>query len=176
MRLRGLSASALVLTLLAAGSVLPAKAALTCYGQIPVTMVTTVTSQSGYSGEVFRFRVTQTTTSNGTVFPEDAVGYGVVLTAIPASNRARNGVVVLEPRFVVVRGEQIAVAGNPKDASVLTHGPNPISEGAGAIPVPGLGLAVNEEVHGTNITIGPGYNFHVIPLGNIVARPPCTNG
>ncbi len=163
------------LALGAAASSAPARAALTCYPQIPATMITTVTSKSGYSGQVFSFRVTQTTASNGTTFPANAVGYGVVLAAIPASNRARDGVVVLEPRFVVVGGRQIQVAGNPKDASILTHGVNPIAEGAGAIPVPGLGFAVNEAIKGTDITIGPGYNFHVVPVGDLTKRAPCTN-
>ncbi|MBV8491268.1 MAG: hypothetical protein JO199_12130 [Candidatus Eremiobacteraeota bacterium] len=159
-----------------AAPVAPAAAdtTLTCYTQIPATMVSTVTSQSGYSGEVFRFSITQTTTSNGTTFPVGSTGYGVVLAAIPASNRARDGVVVLEPRFVLVDGQPVQVAGNPKDASILTHGTNPIAEGAGAIPVPGLGLAVDEAVKGTNITIGPGYNFHVIPIGNLQEQAPCT--
>ena len=146
---------------------------LACYPQIPATMLTTVTSQSGFSGQVFRFRVTATTASNGATFPAGSVGYGAVLAAVPASNRARNGVVVLEPRYVIVNGRQIQVAGDPKDASILTHGQNPISEGAGVIPVPGLGLAVDEAVKGTNITIGPGYNFHVVPIGNLSQRGPC---
>ncbi|HTU81395.1 MAG TPA: hypothetical protein VMF61_04650 [Candidatus Acidoferrales bacterium] len=148
---------------------------LTCYPQIPATMITTVTSTTGYSGQVFRFRVTARTYSNGVTFPAGAAGYGVVLEAIPASNRDRDGIVVLEPRFVLVDGKEVQVAGNPKDASILTHGPNPIAEGAGAIPLPGLGLAVNEAIDGTDITIGPGYNFHVIPIGNLQVRPPCTH-
>ena len=163
----------LVTLALGAAAPRPAAAALTCYAQIPVTMLSTVTSQSGYSGQVFRFRVLTTTSSNGATYPSGAVGYGVVLSAIPASNRARDGIVVLEPRYVIVNGQQVQVAGNPKDASILTHGPNPIAEGAGAIPVPGLGIAVNEAMKGTNITIGPGYNFHVVPIGNLQERGPC---
>lgn len=159
---------------LASGAAAPASATtLTCYTQIPVTMISTVTSQAGYSGEVFQFRVTQTTNSNGTTYPAGSTGYGVVLSAIPASNRARDGVVVLEPRYVIVNGQQVQVAGNPRDASILTHGPNPIAEGAGAIPVPGLGIAVDEAIKGTNITIGPGYNFHVVPIGNLQESAPC---
>jgi hypothetical protein len=159
--------------LLLAASAAPAGATLTCYPQIPVTMVTTVTSQSGYSGQVFRFRVTTATTSNGTLFPANAVGYGVVLSAVPASNRARNGFVVLEPRFVIVGGQQVQVAGNPHDASVLMHGVDPLSDAAGVIPVPGVGLAAKEAIKGTNITIGPGYNFHVVPIGNLQQAAPC---
>jgi hypothetical protein len=90
---------------------------------------------------------------------------------IPAT--MRNGVVVLSPRFLLLDGSQLAVAGDPRDASVLTHGPNPVAEGAGAIPVPGLGIAAEEVVNGTNITIGPGYNFRVVPIGNLLARGPC---
>ena len=148
-------------------------AALDCYPLIPATMLSTVTSSSGYSGQVFRFKTTATVSSNGFEFPAGSAGYGVVLSAIPASNRARNGIIVLEPRFLMVNGQEVQVAGDPADASILTHGASVLGLGAGAIPVPGLGLAVDETIQGTNITIGPGYNFHVVPIGNLVQRGPC---
>jgi hypothetical protein len=150
-----------------------ARAELVCYPLIPATMVSTVTSSSGYSGQVFQFKTTAKISSNGFEFPAGSIGYGVVLSAVPASNRARNGIVVLEPRFLLVDGQQVQITGDPADASVLTHGPSPIGLGAGAIPVPGLGFAVNEAVNGTNITIGPGYTFHVVPIGNLQERGPC---
>jgi hypothetical protein len=150
-----------------------ARAGLSCYGLIPATMLTTVTSASGYSGQVFRFKTTAVGSFNGVSIPAGSIGYGVVRSAIPASNHARNGVVVLEPRFILVGGQQMQISGDPRDSSILTHGPNPIGTGAGAIPVPGVGLAVNEAIHGTNITIGPGYNFHIVPLGNVQQRGPC---
>ena len=100
-------------------------------------------------------------------------GYGVVLSAVPASNRARNGIVVLEARFLLVGGQQVQVTGDPQDASILTHGASVLGTGAGAIPVPGLGLAIDEAIKGTNITVGPGYNFHVVPIGNLQERGPC---
>ena len=151
----------------------PARAGLTCYPQLPATMIDTVTSQSGYSGQVFRFRITAATASNGVTFPAGAIGYGIVLQAIPASNRARNGIVVLEPRYVLVGGEKIEVTGNPSDAEILSHQPSVLSRGAGAIPIPGVGLAANEAIHGTDITIGPGYAFHVVPVGTLSKRGPC---
>jgi hypothetical protein len=45
--------------------------------------------------------------SNGPKLPAGTLGYGVVLSAIPASNRARNGIVVLEARFLVLDGQQV---------------------------------------------------------------------
>lgn len=146
---------------------------LTCYSLIPATMITTVSSAAGYSGQVFAFKTTSAVSSNGFDFPAGSVGYGVVLSAVPASNRNRNGIVVLEPRFLLVDGQQVQVTGDPADASILTHGASAIGIGAGAIPVPGLGLAVDEAAKGTNITIGPGYNFHVVPIGNLQQRGPC---
>jgi hypothetical protein len=151
----------------------PLLAALTCYAEIPAAMLTTVTSASGFSGQVFEFKTTQTVTSNGTHVPAGTIGYGIVLSNVPASNRARNGIIVLSPRYLVLGGKQFDVAGDPKDASVLTHGPNPVAQGAGAVPVPGLGFAVSEAMRGTNITIGPGYHFHVVPIGNLLERGPC---
>jgi hypothetical protein len=153
-----------------------AAAALQCYTQIPSTMVGTVTSDSGYSGEVFRFKTTATVVTNGKKIPAGTLGYGVVLASIPASNRARNGIIVLEPRYLLIGGHHFQVTGNPVDASILTHGPNPVAEGMGAVPLPGFGLAANEMIHGTNITIGPGYNFHVVPIGDLSKRGPCVRG
>jgi hypothetical protein len=136
-------------------------------------MITTVTSASGYSGQVFRFRTLSTVMSNGVLVPAHTIGVGIVLSAVPASNHARNGVVVLEPRYLMLGPTQLPVTGDPRDGSVLTHGVNPIVSGAGAVPVPGFGLAVSEAVKGTDIKIGPGYNFHVVPIGNLDKRGPC---
>ena len=151
----------------------PARADLQCYTLIPATMLTTVSSAGGYSGQVFQFRTTAAASSNGIEVPAGSPGYGVVLSAVPASNRARNGIVVLEARFLVVDGQQVQVTGDPQDASILTHGASVLGTGAGAIPVPGLGLAIDEAIKGTNITVGPGYNFHVVPIGNLQERGPC---
>jgi hypothetical protein len=165
------------IALIVAASVMspqPARSSdLVCYTLIPATMVTTVSSAAGYSGQVFQFRTTSAVSSNGFDFPAGSAGYGVVLSAVPASNRNRNGIVVLEPRFLLVDGQQVQVTGDPADASILTHGASLIGVGAGAIPVPGLGFAVDEAAKGTNITIGPGYSFHVVPIGNLQQRGPC---
>lgn len=165
--------AALVFALVATAGTARAGTVLQCYTEIPSTMISTVTSQSGYSGQVFRFRTTASVTTNGASVPAGTLGWGIVLSAVPASNHARNGIVVLEPRFLMLQGSQFAVAGDPRDASILTHGVNPVAAGSGAVPLPGFGLAVSEAIKGTNITIGPGYNFHVVPIGNLQRRGPC---
>ena len=147
--------------------------ALTCYPQISAGMIDTVTSKSGFSGQVFRFRILATATSQGKTFPKGAVGYGVVLQAIPASNHARNGIVVLEPRYVTVNDAHYQVAGNPRDASILTHQASVLNRGLGAVPIPGVGFAANEAIQGSDITIGPGYTFHIVPIGDLQQRGPC---
>ncbi len=146
--------------------------ALTCYTLIPAEMVTTVTSQQGFSGQVFQFKTTQTVESDGFTVPAGSLGYGVVLSAIPASNRARNGIIVLEPRFLIVEGQQVQVAGDPADASILTHDPSAAALGARVIPFGG-GIAADEAIKGSDITIGPGYAFHIVPVGNLQERGPC---
>jgi hypothetical protein len=151
----------------------PARADLQCYQLVPATMLTTVSSAGGYSGQVFQFKTTAAASSNGIDVPAGTLGYGVVLSAVPASNRARNGIVVLEPRFLLVDGQQVQVTGDPQDGSILSHGASLLGTSAGAIPVPGLGLAIDEAIKGTNITVGPGYNFHVVPIGNLQERGPC---
>lgn len=159
--------------MLVAATGLPARASLTCNAVIPAAMLSTVTSASGYSGEVFRFRTTAAAKVDGVTIAPGTIGYGIVRSAVPASNRARNGIVVLEPRFVVVGRRRIQVTGDPVDASILSHGASIVGQGAGAIPIPGLGLAVKEALRGTDITVGPGYVFHVVPLGDILQRGPC---
>ncbi|MGC1381059.1 MAG: hypothetical protein WA814_08560 [Candidatus Baltobacteraceae bacterium] len=161
-----------ILALASAGASARAES-LSCYPLIPATMLSTVASAGGFSGQVFSFKTTETTSSNGLTVPAGSMGYGVVLSAIPASNRARNGIVVLEPRFLIVDGQQVQIAGDPRDASILSHDPSIVGVGAGAIPVPGLGFALDEAIKGSNITIGPGYNFHVVPIGNLQERGPC---
>jgi hypothetical protein len=158
---------------LAAVSSVPAVAGLTCYPRIPATMLTTVKSAGGFSGQVFRFKTTAAVTSNGILVPAGTLGYGIVLSAVPASNRARNGIVVLEARYLIVGGDRVQVTGDPVDASILTHGASLIGIGAGAIPVPGLGFVLDEAIQGTNIIIGPGYHFHVVPIGDLQNRGPC---
>jgi len=150
----------------------PSDAALSCYALIPVQMMSTVSSAAGFSGQVFRFQTTETVSSNGTTYPAGTVGYGAVLNAIPASNRARNGIIILEPRFLLVNGQEVQVAGAPIDASILTHDPSALALGARVLPFGGS-IAANEAINGTNITVGPGYVFHVVPVGNLQERGPC---
>jgi hypothetical protein len=146
--------------------------ALTCYALIPAEMISTVDSQQGFSGQVFQFKTTQTVESDGFTVPAGTLGYGVVLNAIPASNRARNGIIVLEPRFLIVNGQQVQIAGDPADGSILTHDPSVAALGARVVPFGG-GIAADEAIKGQDITIGPGYTFHVVPVGNLQERGPC---
>jgi len=149
-----------------------AGAALQCYPLIPAEMVTTVNSADGFSGQVFQFKTTARVSSDGFEFPSGTLGYGVVLNAIPASNRARNGIIILEPRFLLVNGQEVQIAGDPADASIITHDPSVFQMGLRAIPYGG-GIVATEAVNGTNVTVGPGYAFHVVPIGNLQERGPC---
>lgn len=162
---------AILFAFLLAAVAAPARA-LECYPLIPAQMLSSVNSAVGFSGQVFQFKTSATVSSNGSVFPAGTPGYGVVLTAIPASNRSRNGIIVLEPRFLVLNGQQVQIAGDPADASILTHDPSAIALGARALPF-GAGIVANEAMNGTNITVGPGYAFHIVPLGNLQERGPC---
>jgi hypothetical protein len=78
----------------------------------------------------------------------------------------------LEPRFLLLNGQEVQVAGAPIDASILTHDPSALALGARVLPFGGA-IAANEAINGTNITVGPGYAFHVVPLGNLQERGPC---
>lgn len=168
------SVALLLAALALVGTPAPVRAELQCYPLIPVQMLSSVNSAAGFSGQVFRFKTTAVVSSNGTLFPAGTPGYGVVLSAIPASNRARNGIVILEPRFLLVDGQQVQIAGDPADASILTHDPSAVALGARVLPF-GAGIAASEAIDGTNITVGPGYAFHVVPVGNLQERGPCVD-
>jgi hypothetical protein len=170
------SLSALVFLLaLGAATAAPAAAKLDCYTLVPAAMLTTVNSAAGFSGQVFQFKTLSAASSNGTTFPAGTPGYGVVLNAIPATNRSRNGIIVLEPRFLLLDGQQVQVAGDPADASIISHDPSVAALGLRALPF-GAGIAADEAISGTNITVGPGYTFHIVPIGNLQERGPCVQG
>ena len=162
----------LIAALVVAAAPARTNAALQCYPLIPAEMLTTVNSAAGFSGQVFQFKTTATVSSDGFEFPSGTIGYGVVLNAIPASNRARNGIIILEPRLLLVNGQEVQIAGDPADGSMLTHDPSVLQMGLRAIPYGG-GIVATEAVNGTNITVGPGYAFHIVPIGNLQERGPC---
>jgi hypothetical protein len=160
----------------------PARATKICYAEIPVGMLDKVFSGSARPGNVFRFRVEHPETlDDGMMIPEGTLGYGVVRYAEPAGPHAHDGVLALEPRYLIVPKPfggvtRVEVTMNPTlpvtytPAGMLSQG----MSAAQSVPVAGLAVtAVNVVRWGRNLTLGPGFSFSVLPVDNLARGPVC---
>ncbi len=145
-----------------------------CNAAIPATMVDSVSSQSAYPGLVFRFKITTDANILGDIVPENTIGYGYVREVTAASNHDRNGSLILDTREVIYKNKAIQVINDPRDASLWAPAETTTERATGYIPIPGIvRQAVNEVRHGKDVTIGPGFNFHVIGWGDPRKMHPC---
>lgn len=138
---------------------------------VAAEMMETVDSTDARPGDFFRFQTVNAVTSGAQVaIPSRTMGYGVVTVASPAGRDARPGVLVLEPRYLVLPdGKHLGVVLNhnanadPLDKS----GPTDSVPGyLGAIPVLGVGAAIgvfNYFRKGKNIVVPRGTVFTVFP-------------
>jgi hypothetical protein len=62
---------------------------------------------------------------------------------------------------------------DPLEQSILTHDASLAGQGTSLIPVPGVGFALSQGIHGTNITVGPGATFRVIGIPTLSQHAPC---
>jgi hypothetical protein len=161
---------------------LPVGAAKVCYASIQVGMVDKVYSGTSRSGGVFRFKVVESQTlDDGTMIPVGTLGYGVIRYADAAGPHAHDGMLALEPRYLVVPKPQggvkrVEVTMNPTlpvtytPAGLLSQG----MSAAQSVPVAGLAVtAVNVVRWGRNLTLGPGFEFSVLPVDNLARGPVC---
>lgn len=137
-------------------------------------MVDKVDSGTAYPGMRFRFKLTESANVFGHILPSGTIGYGYVRFVSAASNRNRNGSLVLEMRELIYRNEQFQVMADPRESSVWAPAANLETRAEGYLPIPGLVRTIANEVRdGRNITIGPGFVFRVIPLGDPRNMAPC---
>ena len=169
---KALSASLALALLFSAG---PARAWETqCHISIPATMVDSVDSGTAYPGMKFRFHITTAVNFFGTILPAGTLGYGYVREVTGASNRNRNGSLILEMRALVYKNKIYDVMVDPRDSSVWSPAMTVGERASDYLPIPGiLRTAVNEVRNGKNITIGPGFQFHVVALGDPRKYAPC---
>lgn len=145
-----------------------------CNAAISATMVDSVSSGTAYPGMKFRFETTETGNFLGTVVPRGTIGYGYVRAVTGASNRNRNGSLILEMRELVYRDRLIEVMVDPQSSAVWAPAMTMTDRATSYIPIAGLiRTAVNEVRNGKNITIGPGFAFKVVALGNPRTTSPC---
>ena len=145
-----------------------------CNAAIKSTMVDSVDSATAYPGMPFRFRITESANIFGKIVPEDTVGYGYVRYVSAASNNNKNGSLILEMRELIYKNEQIQVIADPRESSVWAPATSLESRAEGYLPIPGLIRTIANEVRdGKNVTIGPGFVFSVIPIGDPRKMHPC---
>lgn len=145
-----------------------------CNAAIPAEMVDSISSASAYPGLVFRFKITTTANILGTIVPENTIGYGYVREVTAASNHDRNGSLVLDTRELIYKNKALPVINDPRDTAVWAPAETMTERATGYIPVPGIvRTAVNEVRHGKDVTLGPGFKFHIIGWGDPRKMHPC---
>ena len=138
---------------------------------VAAEMMDSVDSSDARPGDFFRFQTVNAVTAGpAVVIPERTMGYGVVTVASPAGRDARPGVLVLEPRYLVLpSGKHLGVVLNhnanadPLDKAGASNG---IPMYLGAIPLLGVGAAIgifNYFRKGKNIVVPRGTVFTVFP-------------
>jgi hypothetical protein len=137
---------------------------------VAAQMMDTVDSTDARPGDFFRFETVNAVTSGAdVVIPQRTMGYGIVAVASPAGHHdARPGVLVLEPRFLMLPdGRRLGVVLDHNTDALDKSGPNGEIPGyLGAIPIPGVGAAVglfNYFRKGKNIVVPRGAMFALFP-------------
>lgn len=137
-------------------------------------MVDKVDSATAFPGMRFRFKITATANLNGHIVPKGTIGYGYVRQVSAASNRNRNGSLVLEMREIIFKNIGIQVMADPRETTLWAPATTLAERAAGYIPIAGLvRTAVNEVRDGRNVTIGPGFDFHIVALADPRTMEPC---
>ena len=169
-----------LIALIATQAPQPVGAAKVCAWSIPVEMVDTVFSGKARAGTIFRFRVTaDASREDGVKVPAKAIGYGVIRAASAAGRHNHDGMLSLEPRYVIVpkKGgtQRVEVTMNPTLPVQWTPSEPLLNKAASHVPLPVPGLimtGVNQFRWGRNITLGPGFTFTVLPVENLAAGSP----
>lgn len=136
---------------------------------VAVAMLDSVDSARANPGDFFRFEtVNAVTAGKDVVIPARTMGYGVVAVASPAGRSGRPGTLILEPRYLVLpSSHRLGVVLDHNADELQRSGKSGDAPGLlGAIPVPGVGLAVgafNFFHHGKDIQVSKGTLFSVFP-------------
>ncbi len=138
---------------------------------VAAEMMESVDSSDARPGDFFRFQTVNAVTAGArVVIPSRTIGYGVVTVASPAGRDAHPGVLVLEPRYLVLPdGRHLGIVLNhnvnaePLDKAGASDG---IPGYLGAIPVLGVGAAIGIFNHfrkGKDIVVPRGTVFTIFP-------------
>lgn len=136
---------------------------------VAVQMIDSVDSANARPGDFFRFETVNAVTVKRTVvMPARTMGYGIVTVASAAGRGGRAGSLILEPRYLVLPNhDRLGVVLDHNAGDLQKSGSTGDMPGyLGAIPVPGLGLAIgvfNFFHHGKNIAVKKGTIFPIFP-------------
>jgi len=151
-----------------------------CAFAVPAAMVDKVFSGTARAGQPFRFKVSQDAVlDDGTPVPEGTIGYGVISEASAASRGNHDGLLALEPRYLVVPKPKggyvrVQVTMNPTLPVVWSPDTPLLRAAANALPIPGIIMSgVNSVRWGRNITLGSGFVFSVVAVDNLERGPVC---
>ncbi len=148
-------------------------------------MIDSVNSRSARPGGEFRFKTLLDAHLDGGIFIKaGTVGWGVIRSADAAGRHNHDGSLALEPRYILVPDDKtkdaparrVDVSMNPTLPVMWGPGQPLLEKGLGHVPLPVPGLAmtaINTVRWGRNITLGPGFKFSVLPLGNLSLGPIC---
>ena len=166
-----LRAIALAIIASFAGQHSPATPALDPCTVVAAEMMQSVDSSEARPGDFFRFQtVNAVTVGTSVIIPARTMGEGIVTVASPAGRDARPGVLVLEPRYLMLPNSKRLgivlnhnVNGDPLDRAGSSNG---IPGYLGAIPLLGVGAAIgifNYFRKGKNIVVPRGTVFTIFP-------------
>jgi len=145
-----------------------------CSAPIPATMVDTVKSATAYPGMPFHFKITVTARIDDVLVPENTIGRGFVRQVTPAGYHDQNGTLVLEMRELYFGNKVLQVIADPLDTAIWAPLATLTDAAEDLAPIPGLiRTAVNSVRKGRDVTIGPGFAFHIIGLPDPKAGSPC---
>ena len=146
---------------------------MACDVTISATMVDSMDSAHAYPGERFRFKTTEAAKFEGLDVPESTAGWGIVRYVQAARSRNRGGLIILEPRYLVLGETRISVTSDPRETAEFAHSATLTDEGISMIPIGMLQTAMHYLRPGANIKLGPGFKFHVVAMGDLAIREPC---
>jgi hypothetical protein len=158
-----------------------APAVKVCAWSLPSEMVDKIYSGTARAGQPFKFKIVEDgALDDGTKVPAGTLGFGVIRAASAAGRHNHDGMLSLEPRYLVVpkpKGdERIPVTMNPMLPVTWTPAEPLLNKAASHVPLPVPGLimtGVNAVRWGRNITLGPGFRFTVLPVDNLARGPIC---
>jgi len=136
---------------------------------VAVEMLETVDSSDARAGDFFRFQTVNAVTAGAAVtIPARTLGYGEVTIASPAGRQGHAGVLVLEPRYLVLPNDKhLGVVLNHNTDSLQKSGATDSAPSyLGALPIPGVGAALgvfNYFHRGKNVVVPRGLLFTVFP-------------